>query len=142
MKIKDVMTPHIESVSPSDTIRYAAQKMDEFNIGAIPVTKDKRLVGFLTDRDITVRAVAQGLSTDECTVSDIMTEDCVCCNENSNINEAVRLMEERKIRRILVTNDKDQVVGILSLGDLAVKLSEQQACEVLREVSKPARPER
>ncbi|GAB4342629.1 MAG: hypothetical protein Kow0099_20390 [Candidatus Abyssubacteria bacterium] len=64
------------------------------------------------------------------------------CSEHSDINEAVRLMEEHKIRRILVTNDQDQVVGILSLGDLAVKLSEQQACEVLREISKPARPER
>ncbi|RJP17560.1 MAG: CBS domain-containing protein [Candidatus Abyssobacteria bacterium SURF_5] len=136
------MTRNVESIHQSDSIADAARKMKELNIGVLPVFDNNRLVGMITDRDITIRAVAEGYDPNTFNVSQIMTTDVISCNEDADVDEAIRLMETNQIRRLIVKNEENQVVGIVSLGDLAVHLSGALVGEALREVSEPARPER
>jgi CBS domain-containing protein len=142
VKIKDVMTPNVEFINASDSVADAARKMKEINVGILPVFANNRLVGMITDRDIAVRSVAEGHDPKTTTVDQIMTRDIVSCLEDEDVTEALKLMEENKIRRLIVHDDQNNVVGILSLGDLAVQLGASLIGETLREVSHPARPER
>src|SRR5262245_28049990 len=143
MRVKDVMTAGVECVHPGDTLHQAASRMRELNIGALPVCGNQdRLVGMITDRDIAVRAVADGCGPDETKVSDCMTPEIVYCFEDQDVSEAANLMEERQIRRVAVLNQNKRLVGIVSLGDLAVKGDGHLSCEALERVSEPAAPAR
>ena len=142
MKIREVMTRGVESISEAGTIAEAARKMKELNVGVLPVFDNNRLVGMLTDRDIAIRAVAEGHDPKETKVNQIMTKDVISCTEAEDVSEAIKLMESRQIRRLIVRDDQNQVVGIVALGDLAVHLNESLVGEALREVSEPAHPRR
>jgi len=143
MKIKDIMTPNVECVRPDDTLQEAALKMKELEIGPLPVCDRDHIVGMLTDRDITVRAVALGKDPRSTEVREAMTPTVVHCYEDDDPEEAERMMEKWQVRRVLVVNRDDRLVGILSLGDLAADSgNSQRVGEVLHDVSEPAMPGR
>ena len=138
MQLTDIMTPEVEVVPPAATLTLAARKMRALNIGPLPVCDGTRLVGMLTDRDITIRAVADGRDPNATFVRDVMTPEIVYCFEDQDVQDAAHLMEERQIRRLPVLSRDKQLVGIVSLGDLAVRMMDQQlAGEALEQVSEP-----
>ena len=111
----------------------------ELNIGPLPVCEGNRVVGILTDRDITVRATAAGCDPKTTLVSEVMSQDIVSCHEDQDVSEAAALMKEKQIRRLLVMNQADQLVGIVSLGDLAtVGANESRPADVLGKISQPS----
>ena len=119
MKVSDVMTPNPRTVQLSDTIEDAAKIMRDEDTGAVPVIEDDRVVGMITDRDIVIRAVADG--DFECTIDDIVSDDVVCATPDMTTAEAAELMSEHQIRRLPVVDEDERLVGILSIGDIAVK---------------------
>jgi CBS domain-containing protein len=139
MQIKDIMTPNVECVRPDDTLQEAACKMRDLDVGPLPVCGDNdRLAGMITDRDITVRAVAEGKDPRSTKVREAMTEEIVSCFEDEDVQEAARTMQERQIRRLVVLNRDKRLVGIVSLGDLATQSGDKsKSGEVLRDVSEP-----
>jgi len=140
MKIKDVMTRSVETVRPDQTLQEAAAKMKSLDVGPMPVTEGDRLVGMLTDRDIVVRAVAEGRDARTTNVRAAMTSDVVCCKEDDDVKDAAAKMKDRQIRRLVVVDGQQRVAGIVSLGDIAVDTSdEKMSGRVLEEVSKPSR---
>ena len=140
MQLKDVMTPGVEVIAPEASIYEAAEKMSHLDVGPLPVCDGERLVGMLTDRDITVRAVAAGRDPRMTQVRDVMTPDVVYGFEDQDVQDAVRLMEQYQIRRLPVLNRSKRLVGIVSLGDLAVHPGNQPlAGEVLEQVSEPGK---
>jgi CBS domain-containing protein len=121
----------------------AAQKMAALDVGPLPVCTGDKLVGMLTDRDITVRATAEGRDPKTTRVSEVMTPDVLYAFEDQDISEAARLMADHQIRRLVVLNRDKHLVGIVSLGDLAVQTGDVlQAGETLERVSEPAEPQR
>jgi CBS domain-containing protein len=138
MRLGNLMTGAIQTVAPGASLAEAAKKMASQDIGSLPVCSDKRkLLGIITDRDITVRAVARGLDPTQTKVQDVMTKDVLSCRADSAVEEACRLMERQQVRRVVVIDGEDAPIGILSLGDLALSLRGGQAGEVLRSVSEP-----
>jgi CBS domain-containing protein len=130
------MTRDLEVVAPGDTLEQAARKMAELDVGPLPVCEDDRIVGMITDRDITVRATAAGCDPKTTLVSDAMSQDIISCYEDQDVREAATLMQEKQIRRLLVLNRANELVGIVSLGDLATEAGDQgQPGEVLKKVS-------
>lgn len=119
MKIQDVMTPNPKTVSRSDDLQKAARIMREEDAGSVPVVDDGRVVGMVTDRDIVVRAVADG--DFDCTIEDVMSDDIVCAKPEMSTGEAAEMMGEHQIRRLPVVDNDDRLVGIVALGDIAVK---------------------
>ena len=144
MQLKDIMTPKPECVSPDDTLQDAAARMRDLDVGPLPVCgDDDRLAGMITDRDITVRAVAEGKDPKTTRVREVMTEEIIYGFEDQDIQEAARTMQERQVRRLLVMNREKRLVGIVSLGDLATESGDKQKSgEVLQDVSEPAQPRR
>ncbi len=138
-RVRDVMTRDVEVIHPNTTIREAADKMRLLDIGVLPVHDGTEIVGVLTDRDIAVRAVASGLDPESVRARQAMTKDVVCCREDQEIEEAVALMRQMQLRRLPVLDAQHRLVGLVSLGDLAVLLNDPRtAGELLCEVSKPA----
>src|SRR4051812_15466218 len=138
MLLRDIMTHNIEVVSPGETLEQAARKMADLDVGPMPVCEGNRVVGMLTDRDITVRATAFGCDPKTTLVSDTMSHDIISCFEDQEVREAAGLMKEKQIRRLLVLNRANDLVGIVSLGDLANEAGDQgQPGEVLKKVSEP-----
>jgi CBS domain-containing protein len=144
MQVSEVMTRGVECTRPDDRISTAAERMRELNVGALPVCGDNdKLVGMVTDRDITVRATAGGSDPGRTNIRDVMTPHIAYCFEDQDVAEAARLMEQNQIRRLAVLNRNKRLVGIVSLGDLAVKSGDDQLCaEALEQVSEPSRPNR
>jgi len=139
MKIKEVMTRAVESVRPDQTLQEAAAKMKSLDVGPMPVTEGDRLVGMLTDRDIVVRAVADGRDARTTKVRDAMTSDVVCCKEDDDVEDAATKMKDRQIRRIVVVDAQQRLAGIVSLADIAVNTSdEKMSGRIVEEVSKPS----
>lgn len=138
MKIKEVMSTRVATVHADATLRDAAREMRNMDIGVLPVKENDRLVGMITDRDITVRAVAEGKNPDQISVRDAMTSELVSCYEDQNLSEVSRIMQERKVRRIVVLDRQQQLVGIASMGDLTIQSeNEQMGGEMLQSVSRP-----
>jgi CBS domain-containing protein len=143
MQLKDVMTRDVEVIHPDAPIEEAAAKMKALDVGPVPVCDGDRLLGILTDRDITVRATAAGRDPKATKVREVMTPEVVYCFEDQDVREAARLMQEKQIRRLVVLNRDKRLVGIVALGDLAVETGDERlAGEVVERVSEPARPER
>jgi len=140
-KISEVMTRGVEVIRPAETLQRAAQRMDELNVGALPVCDGETLVGMITDRDITVRATAAGLDPNETPVSDVMTEQTRWCTEEQSVDDVMRQMSDVQIRRLPVLNGARELVGIVSLGDLAVRQS-GHIDNALRDISSPSEPDR
>jgi CBS domain-containing protein len=144
MQVKEVMTRGVECVQPLDSVAQAAERMRELNVGMLPVCGDHdKLVGMVTDRDITVRATAEASDPRGTRVSDVMTPNVIYCFEHHDVAEAAHLMEDNQIRRLVVLNRDKRLVGIVSLGDLAVKCGDEGLTgEALELVSEPAAPRR
>lgn len=141
MKISDVMTRDPQTISPGDTLRSAAQTMDDLDVGALPVCDGQRLVGVITDRDIVVRSAAAGQDPQSATVSQAMTDEVRWVYEDDDVSDAEKLMRDIQIRRVPVVNRDKKLVGIVSLGDLAT--DEAKGTEkTLERVSEPSMPDR
>lgn len=138
MKVSDVMTRDVEVVHPDATLREAAEKMKALDVGPLPVCDGQRLLGMVTDRDITVRATAEGRDPNTTPVRDVMTASVVYCYADQDVAEAARLMESEQIRRIVVLDRGKNLVGVVALGDLAVSgVSRKVTGEALKSVSEP-----
>jgi CBS domain-containing protein len=138
MRVRDIMSQDVESISPEESVQAAACKMRDLDVGPLPVCDGQRIAGMITDRDIATRAVAEGRNPETTQVRDVMTEDLVFCFEDQNIDEAARLMKDRQVRRVLVLNENKQLVGIVTLGDLATQMAdESSAGETLSAISEP-----
>ncbi|HZE91242.1 MAG TPA: CBS domain-containing protein [Rhizobacter sp.] len=139
--IADVMTKGVEVIGPEESLQHAAQLMDELNVGALPVCNGSLLLGIVTDRDITVRATAAGMDPNEACVSDVMSEQVRWCSENDSTDSVMDIMGDTQIRRLPVLNDERELVGIVSLGDLATRLGGHIDTAV-RKISMPSQPDR
>jgi CBS domain-containing protein len=135
MQVKEKMHKGVEWVSPNTPITILAQKMLQSDIGAIPVGENDRLVGMVTDRDIAVRGVANGGDIAKLTARDVMTMGVIWCRDSEDLEDAARIMESRKVRRLPVINENKRMVGILSLGDISHAASWGIAAEVMKAVS-------
>ena len=141
MQIQDVMTKQVEAISPDSSLQVAAQMMRDLDVGAVPVCEDKKLIGIVTDRDITIRCSAQGLDPRDCSVSDAMTRDMTCCHPEDDVKAAADLMENKQIRRLPIVDAQMRLIGIVSLGDIATRQHDRRlAGEILEEVSQPNQP--
>ena len=135
MKASKCMTRDVQLVSPTQTIRDAARMMAELDAGVLPVQQDDRLVGMITDRDIAIRAVAQGKSPDT-PVRDVMSREVLYCFDDQEIEDVARNMGEVKVRRLPVLNRDKRLVGIISIGDLALKEEQTLTGSTLARISK------
>ena len=138
MKVHDVMTPHAECIAANEPIQAAAQKMKSFDVGALPVCENDRLIGMITDRDIVVRSVCEACDAKSTKVIDVMTPHIVHCWDDQDIEDAAALMREKKVRRLAVLDREKRLVGVVSLGDLAVETDDEHlAWETLERVCEP-----
>jgi len=135
MKIRDVMTRTAELTTPNDTLRHAAQMMKECDCGVLPVGEGDRLVGMLTDRDIALRGLAEGKGPDA-KVREAMTQEVMYCFDDEEIQHVCQNMAEIQVRRLPVVNRDKQLLGIVSLSDLAKK--EANAAKALRGIARPS----
>lgn len=140
MKVSEIMTESVASLNSNDTIERAAQLMMEHNIGSIPVCRGEKVVGVITDRDITLRSVANGQNAKVQTVKEIMSSNPVLIQPSMEAEDAARIMSERQIRRLPVV-ENDNLVGIVSLGDIATNSTMESLAEkTLCEISEPCTP--
>jgi CBS domain-containing protein len=145
--VYEVMTREVQSVTSRDTVRRAAQMMDDLNVGALPVCDGERLIGMVTDRDITVRATSAGLNPDDALVEQVMSADVRSCFEDQSLEEVARQMADTQIRRVPVVSHDDarRLVGIVSLGDIATKAAggarRHVVEQVVEKVSFPSEPD-
>jgi CBS domain-containing protein len=144
MKVSDIMTKDPDSVNFGTSIGDVAAMMRDLDVGIIPVVRDGSLRGVITDRDITIRVTAAGLGPYEASVQDFLSPNVVTVAANADLDEARRLMSEHQIRRLMVTDDGKEdgkLVGVLSIGDIAVKDSREdtETGEVLQDISEPTK---
>ena len=138
MQLKDFINYRVEMVGTTDSLQQAAEKMRNLDVGSMPVCDGKQLVGVVTDRDITIRATADGKDPTKTQVKEIMTHDVVCCFHDTEVEEAARIMQENQIRRIFVINEDQELVGVTSLGELATVTGDlMMAGETVKRVSEP-----
>ena len=136
-ELKDLMSRDVKVISPDMTIGDAARKMRDGDFGMMPVGEDDRLIGTISDRDIAIRAVAEGKDAGT-PVREVMSEGVAWAYEDDSVEEAARIMSERQVRRLPVVDRSKRLVGIVALGDFAVESSEiRPAAQALSEISKP-----
>jgi CBS domain-containing protein len=136
MKISEVMTTDVETVSADQTAREAAAFMLRADAGSIPVCEGDRVIGMITDRDIAVRGVAEGRGPDT-PISELMSDGIVCAHEDDDVHAVAQRMSEEQVRRMPVLNSEQNLVGIVSLGDLARESAGEAAEKALEGVSAP-----
>jgi CBS domain-containing protein len=141
-QVAQVMTRGVRSMAPTDNLQLAAQAMDELNVGVIPVCEGDKVIGMVTDRDIIVRAVAQGLPADRTPLADVMSAPVEVVHEDDDLEAVSGRMQDVQIRRLPVLDSNDKLVGILSLGDIAAKADSDTAGIALADISEPAEPDR
>jgi len=139
MKVSEAMTRDVRVANPNETIRDAARMMAEINAGSLPVGENDRLVGVITDRDIAVRAVAEGKAPTT-KVRDIMSPEVLYCFDDQDLDDVARNMGDVKVRRLPVVNRDKRLVGIISLGDLACHEDLETAGDTVAQVSQPGGP--
>ena len=137
-KIADIMTRSLATVRRDETLQAAAQRMKEMDVGSLPVLDGKAVAGMVTDRDITIRGVAAGMIPQESLVADVMTAEVRCCRVDDSVEQVMDEMGDLQVRRLPVLDAKNEIVGIVSLGDLATRQS-AHTDETLREISTPGR---
>lgn len=126
MQLREVMTYDVQLADPAMALRDAAILMRDGDFGILPVGENDRLVGTITDRDITVRAVAQGMNPNEATVRDAMSDGVRYCFEDQTTEEAAEVMSSVQIRRLPVLDRDKRLVGIVAIGDLATRASDEE----------------
>ena len=135
MKIRDVMTPDIEVVSPEDTLKTAVQLMADLDYDALPVSEDNHLIGVITSRDVAVQVVRKNQGAGEITVGEAMSPDVLYCFENEPIGNIAQKMNDWWVRRLPVVNENNRLIGIVSLADVT---SLQAAAPTTRVVGEPS----
>jgi CBS domain-containing protein len=135
MKVKDAMHRTAEWVVATTPLQTVAARMRELDVGAIPIGENDRLIGMVTDRDIAMRTVALGKDASKMTARDVMSKGIVFCRDTEDVEDAVRIMEQKQVRRLPVLDEKKRMVGMLSLGDIAHCASRQVSGEALTAVS-------
>jgi CBS domain-containing protein len=135
MKVKDLMHEGVTWVEPDTPVSAIAEKMRSEDIGAVPVGENDRLIGMVTDRDIVLRSFSDGQYGSKLTARDLMSEGIVYCRDTEEVDDAVRIMEQKQIRRLPVLNENKRMVGMLSLGDISAGASQSLSGEVMRAVS-------
>jgi CBS domain-containing protein len=136
MKVSEVMTKDVRLIEPTQTIREAARLMAEMDAGIVPVHEGDRLVGMITDRDIAVRAVAEGKGPDT-PIREVMTDDVKYCYEDDDTGDVARNMADIQVRRLPVLTREKRLVGIISLGDMAMSDGSGRAGEAVAGISQP-----
>lgn len=140
MELQSFMTTQVVSLAPDQTITDAAKAMQKHNIGFIPVcNEDKRLVGILTDRDIVTRTVANHMDTNTATIADVMTRDVIFAEPQTQVDDAATMMAHHQIRRLPIVQS-GQLLGVVTLGDLATRVPDASKLHVLSEISEPSKP--
>ena len=135
MQVKDAMHAGVTWVGPETSLNELARKMRDEDIGAIPIGENDRLIGMVTDRDIALRGLADGRDVQTLTARDVMTSPIVYCRTDEDIGDAVRIMEDKAIRRLPVINGQKRMVGMLALGDIADCAPRDMSAEVVQAVS-------
>lgn len=128
MKVQNVMSTEVKSILPTSSLRATARTLAQLNVGALPVIDDGKLVGIITDRDVSVYAIAIGRDPQSTDVQTVMTKEVFTCNENQELSEAVEMMEKYNVRRLAVTNKDKDVVGFLTVDDIAHVSHELAGC--------------
>jgi CBS domain-containing protein len=142
MNVGDLMTKNPETAQMTDSIMDVASTMRDINVGFMPVMNGDVLAGVVTDRDIVVRAVANGMNSEDTSIGEIISSDIQAVSFDTDINEAASIMESNKIRRLPVVDENGALIGICSLGDIAVRgRNLEQSGEILELVSEPSKPE-
>ena len=144
MKLNQIMTREVEVIYPDDTLKTAAQKMRDRDIGFLPVCDGDRLIGVLTDRDLITRALAEGTESKAMLGRDLVTSPAIYCFDDQSVDEAAKLMHDNQIRRLVILSRDKRMVGVVSLGDLAMNIDDKKSGDVLQSVSEPmsaSRPE-
>lgn len=134
--VNEIMSTDVKLVEPGATLRCAAQLMQQLDVGALPVCRGNVLLGMVTDRDIVVRGIAAGLAPDTALVSDVMTDALQFCTADQDTEEVMRTMGDAQVRRLPVVNLDKELVGIVSIGDLA-KRQAGHIDQTMREISEP-----
>ncbi len=135
MKVKDVMHKGATWVPPETTVPELARLMRDQDIGAILVGESDRLIGMVTDRDITCRSLADGRDAGKLAARDVMTKSVLYCGSEEDIDDAIRFMRAKKVRRLPVINERKRLVGMLAIGDICAKVSRDVSGEAIRSVS-------
>jgi CBS domain-containing protein len=133
MKVKDIMCKKAEFLPPTATLKEAAIKMRNVDCGFLPVGQNDRLIGAITDRDIVIRAFAEGKDINKLTVGDVMSKGIQFCFEDDDLKNVIKKMEEHRVRRLVVLNKDKRMIGIISLGDIATKAKNATLCSELAE---------
>lgn len=133
MLVSEIMHKGITTVNVNDSVRRVAELMRQEDIGAVPVLENNRPIGFVTDRDIVISCVAEGYSMDK-PISHAMNEDVICVKEDQDIEEATRLMEENQVSRVLVVDDNERPIGMVSLHDLTESHDDEENAETLSRI--------
>ena len=136
MKVGEVMTADVRIANPEETIQQAARTMADLDAGVLPVGERDHLVGMITDRDIAIRGIAQGRGPNT-KVREVMSEDIKYCFDDQDIEEVTRNMADIQVRRLPVLNRQKRLVGIVSLGDIAINRDGKVAGDALRGISRP-----
>ena len=141
MQVKEIMTAQMETANADQMVIEAAKMMKDLNVGVIPIREDDKIAGIITDRDIVTRLLAEEKDPGSTPLREIMSEELVFCSQDDSIEDAAKIMEDKKLRRLIVRDQQDNLVGIVSLGDLAAKSKQEQlAGEALETISEPAAP--
>ena len=133
--IRDVMTPNPECVTEKDSLRDVARIMKDQDTGVVPVVDGKKIIGLVTDRDIVVRCIAEGKNPLEARVTEVMTKSVRKVKDDATINDVIGLMSSSEIRRVPVVNANDELVGIVSMGDLTGKTNDGKVGQTLQDIS-------
>jgi CBS domain-containing protein len=136
--IAEIMTKSVATVQRDETLQAAAQRMRDMDVGSLPVLDGQAIVGMVTDRDIAVRGVADGMVAQESLVSDVMTPEVLCCRADDSVEAVMAEMGDAQVRRLPVLDAQNAIVGVVALADLATRQS-KHTDETLREISAPAR---
>ena len=138
MQLKDIITDTVETISPDSSLQDAAKAMLTHDLGWLPVADAGKVVGVVTDRDITIRGVAAGLDAKTSAVQDVMSREVFSCSPDDTIEDACAMMEDEQVRRLVVLDDDEKLIGIVSLADIALQTRGGESAAVLKRVSEPA----
>ena len=138
MKISEIMTKEPNYIGLNESLEEAARRLRDLDVGMLPVGDGIKLKGMLTDRDITVRVVAEGIDPKTVRISDVMTPEVLYAFEDQDVEEAAKMMDDQQIRRLVILNREKDMVGILALADIANRVKDPEVeSEALEGVSKP-----
>ena len=138
MKLKDITTAAVQTLAPATTLADAAITMRDRDLGWMPVEEGGKVIGIITDRDIVIRGIANGMQPKTNTVREVMTKNVLSCNIGDSIDVAANLMQREQVRRLVVLDNDGKLAGVVSLADLAREGDDDQSAEVLEQVTQPA----